>query len=97
MSLIRWEPFSGADEVFARLPAVFGSWPRAHDTQTRSALGWKPIVDISETETEYVIRVKLPGNAHAANIRAESRDGLISVHLAKHKAGAKKPTEIKVR
>jgi HSP20 family protein len=39
----------------------------------------------------------LPDNADAANIRAESKDGVISVHLTKHKAETKKPTEIKVQ
>jgi HSP20 family protein len=147
MSLIRWEPFTGADDVFARLPSVFGSWPRALDTNGRTALGWSPTVDISENDAEYLIRAELPAvakddvhitvddrtltisgerkqkteekkeklhrietvygkfsrsftlpdNADAANIRAESKDGVISVHLTKHKAETKKPTEIKVQ
>ena len=39
----------------------------------------------------------LPDNADAANIRAESKDGVITVHVAKSKVEPKKPTEIKVQ
>ena len=39
----------------------------------------------------------LPENADDENIRAESKDGVITVHVAKVKAEAKKPTEIKVQ
>ena len=39
----------------------------------------------------------LPDNADTANIRAESKDGVITVHVAKSRSEAKKPTEIKVQ
>jgi HSP20 family protein len=39
----------------------------------------------------------LPDNADAASIRAESKDGVITVHVAKIKSEPKKPTEIKVQ
>ncbi len=147
MSLIRWEPFSGIDEVFARMPGLFGRWPRAFEANGKSALEWSPPVDISETDTEYLIRAELPAvkkedvhvtvedgmltisgerqqkteekkershrvemvygkfarsfslpdNADAANIRAESKDGVITVHVAKARTEAKKPTQIKVQ
>ena len=147
MSLIRWEPFSGIDDAFARMPSIFGRWPRAFEGNGNRALDWAPSVDISETDTEYLIRAELPAvkkedvritldeglltisgerrqkteekkekmhrvetvygkfsrsftlpdNADAANIRAESKDGVITVHVAKTKVEAKKPTEIKVQ
>lgn len=147
MNLIRWEPFSGIDDAFARMPSLFGRWPRAFETDTRQALGFAPTVDIGETDQEYLIRAELPAvkkedvritlddgmltisgerkqkteetkeklhrvesvygkfsrsftlpdNADAANIRAESKDGVITVHVAKSKVEPKKPTEIKVQ
>ena len=147
MSLIRWEPFSGTDDFFARMPSLFGRWPRMADFDGKQALEWAPSVDISETDTEFLIRADLPAvkkedihitvdegmltisgerrqqteekkekshrietmygkfsrsfslpdNVDAANIRAESKDGVITVHVAKIKAVAKKPTEIKVQ
>jgi HSP20 family protein len=147
MNLIRWEPFSGFDEAFNRMPSLFGRWPRAFETDATKALGWAPSVDIGETDTEYLIRAELPAvkkedvrvtfddgmltisgerkqkseetkeklhrvetlygkfsrsftlpdNADAANIRADSKDGVITVHVAKTKVEPKKPTEIKVQ
>jgi HSP20 family protein len=147
MSLIRWEPFSGIDDAFARMPSLFGRWPRVFDGETQRALDWAPSVDISETDAEYLIRAELPAvkkedvhimldegmltisgerkqktednteklhrvesvygkfsrgftlpdNADAASIRAESKDGVITVHVAKSKAAPRKATEIKVQ
>lgn len=147
MSLIRWEPFTGTDDLFARMPSMFGRWPRAFEFNGNKALEWSPSVDISETDSEFLIRADLPAvkkedvqvtvddgmltisgerrqqteekkekshrietvygkfsrsfslpdNVDAANIRAESKDGVITVHVAKIKVEPKKPTQIKVQ
>lgn len=145
MSLIRWEPFAGVDDLFARMPGMLG-WPRAFEAAGgRSA--FTPAIDISETDTEYLIRAELPAmkkeevnitvdermltvsgerkqrfedkkekshrvetvygsfsrsfslpdNADVNSIRAESSDGVITIHVAKTKAEARKPTQIKVQ
>ena len=147
MSLIRWEPFTGADDFFTRMPGLLGRWPRTFEGNAKSLFDWSPSVDISETETEYLIRADLPAvkkedvhitfddglltisgerkqkteeknekshrvetlygtfsrsfslpdNVDAANIRAESKDGVITVRVAKARTEPKKPTEIKVQ
>ncbi|MBV8495461.1 MAG: Hsp20/alpha crystallin family protein [Gammaproteobacteria bacterium] len=143
MNLIRWEPFSAMDDMFARFPGVFGRWPRF------SANGeeWAPSADISETGQEYLIRAALPGvkkedvdvtfeagmltlsgerrqqeefkdekfhkvesfygsfsrsfalpdAINAEGIRAESKEGVLTVHVPKSKVEVKKPTSIKVQ
>jgi len=147
MSLIRWEPFGAVDDVFARMPSLFGRWPRSFETNGEKAFDWAPSVDISETDAEYLLRAELPAvkkedvritfddgtltlsgerkqkteeknekmhrvetfygkfsrsfvlpdNADAASIRAESKDGVVTVHVAKAKSEPKKATEIKVQ
>ena len=147
MSLIRWEPFGATDDLFARMPSLFGRWPKAFDFNGNKALDWAPAVDISETDSEYLLRAELPAvkkedvritfedglltisgerkhkteeknekmhrvesvygkfsrsftlpdNTDASSIRAESKDGVITVHVAKTKSEPKKPTEIKVQ
>jgi HSP20 family protein len=144
MTLMRWEPFAGMDEMFNRFPSLFGRWPRH---TTNGEVDWAPSVDISETAEEYLIRAALPavkkddvsvtvedgmltlsgerqqqeeqkdekfhkvesfyGNfsrsfalpdaVDTSAIRAESRDGLLTIHVPKTKAEAKKPTTIKVQ
>ncbi len=146
MSIVRWEPFSAVDEMFGRLPAFFGRWPRfAADTESKYE--WAPSVDISETGEEYLIRAALPAvkkedvkvtvddgmltlsgerrqqaepkdekfhkvesyygsfsrsfalpdAVDQAAIRAESKDGVLTIHVPKTKVEAKKPTTIKVQ
>ncbi len=146
MSIIRWEPFSGMDDMLSRFPAWFGAWPRLPGA-TENGSDWAPSVDISETEGEYLIRASLPGvskedakvtvadgmltlsgertqqqeekdekfykvesfygsfsrsfalpDAVDENaICADSKDGVLTVHVPKIKVEAKKPTTIKVQ
>jgi HSP20 family protein len=145
MSLIRWEPFGAMDDLF-RMPSLFARWPRLPGDGSRE-VEWSPSVDISETDTEYLLKAELPAvkkeDVHvtfddgmltisgerkqekeqkgekfhriesfhgtfsrsfslpdaidAASIRAEAKDGVLTVHVPKIKVEAKKPTEIKVQ
>jgi HSP20 family protein len=147
MSLIRWEPFGGVDDLFARMPGLLSRLPRTFESNGTNLFDWSPSVDITETDAEYLIRADLPAvrkedlhvtfddgmltisgerkqrtedksekshrvetlhgkfsrsfslpdNIDAANIRAESKEGVMTVHVAKTKVEAKKPTLIKVQ
>jgi HSP20 family protein len=147
MNVIRWEPFSAMDEMFNRFPGWFyGRFPQLPRTFETGA-EWAPSADISETESEYLIRAALPGvkkedtkveiedgmltlsgerkeqeelkgeKYHKVEsfygnfsrsfalpdavdekaIRADSLDGVLTVHVPKIKVEAKKPTTIKVQ
>ena len=146
MTLMRWEPFAGMDDTFARFPSLFARLPRFVANDQASA-EWSPSVDISETGEKYLIRAALPavkkedvavtvedgmltlsgerrqqneetgekfhkvesfyGNfsrsfalpdaVDTAGIRAESKDGVLTIHVPKSKVEAKKPTTIKVQ
>jgi len=146
MSLIRWDPFANLDDMLARMPSLLRRWPRwAGDGE--EAVEWSPTVDISETDTEYLLKAQLPAvkkeDVHvtfddgmltisgerkqekdekgekfhrieslhgtfsrsfslpeaidAAAIRAEAKDGVITVYVPKSKTEARKPTEIKIQ
>jgi HSP20 family protein len=146
MSLVRWEPFTGMDEMFNRFPGFFGRWPR-FAAETEKQLDWAPSVDISETGEEFLIRASLPAvrkeevkvtiedgmltlsgerrrqeedkgekfhkvetwygsfsrsfalpdAVDQAAIRAESKDGVLTIHVPKTRVESKKPTTIKVQ
>lgn len=146
MSLIRWEPFTGMDDMFSRFPNLLGRWPRV-SANPEASLDWSPSVDISETGQEYLIRATLPAvkkedveitvddgmltlsgerrqqeeqkdeKLHkvesfygsfsrsfalpdaidAAAIRAESKEGVLTIHVPKTRLEARKPTTIKVQ
>lgn len=59
MNLIRWEPFTGIDEMFGRMPNLLARWPRVPNNGT-AKFEWSPSADISETEKEYLIRAEIP-------------------------------------
>jgi HSP20 family protein len=62
MTLIRWEPFRELDDVFARYSPFFGRLAAARQgaTDEGESQAWTPVANISETETEYLIKAELP-------------------------------------
>jgi len=64
MTLIRWEPFRELDDFFTRCSPLFGRLPTIRSAVTgrdsTDAPAWAPVADISETETEYLIKAELP-------------------------------------
>jgi HSP20 family protein len=62
MTLIRWTPFRELDDLFTRYNPLFG---RLAHTGTGTvdegdAASWTPLANISETETDYLIKAELP-------------------------------------
>jgi HSP20 family protein len=80
MSLIRWEPFAGSDEVFNRLlPSVFGRFPRMNlQGNGDTKFEWSPSADISETEKEYLIRAELPA-VKKEDVKVTVDQGMITI------------------
>jgi HSP20 family protein len=79
MSLIRWEPFGGAETLFNRMmPAAFANWPRMALEGNGGKVEWAPSSDISETEKEYVIRVEVPA-VKKEDVQVTFDDGMITI------------------
>lgn len=147
MNLMRWEPFRETDDFFRNLsPPMFGRWPQLLGENVGMKIEWSPVVDIKETEDEYLVKAELPGlkredvkvsldegvltiegerrqekeeknerihrverfygtfcrsftlpeYTDASAIRAESKDGVLSVHVPKLKVEKRKALEITV-
>jgi HSP20 family protein len=61
MTLVRWDPFRELESMSDRLNRVFAR--PTLSTSGREALtvaDWMPTVDISETDSEYLIKAELP-------------------------------------
>jgi len=80
MSLVRWEPFSGTDEVFSRLmPAAFGRWPRLTlPANLDRKFECAPSADISETEKEFLVRAELPA-VKKEDVRVTVDQGMLTI------------------
>lgn len=149
MNIVSWNPIQEMDRFFARpLGGLFlGRWPRSAEDIEAAESPWIPSLDVSETDSEYLVRADLPAvkkedvtvtidndvltiagerkldkaetsekvhrreslrgtftrslslpeNANASGIRAESKDGVLTVHVPKTKAERTKALEIKVQ
>jgi len=146
MNMVRWEPFASFDNLFGRLPSL-PRWQGFPEFSGETKFEWTPSVNISETDTEYLIRAELPAVkkedvkvtleggmltvsgerkqmeeekkekfhrvetfhgsfsrsfalpdiADGDAIRAESKDGIVTIHVPKIRAEAKKATEIRIQ
>ena len=76
MSVVRWEPFSSMDDVFGRLPALFGRLTPFSGTMNNA--DWSPSVDISETEQEFVLRAALPA-VQKEDVSVTFEDGMLTL------------------
>lgn len=62
-NLTRWDPFKELDELQGRLSALFGRAPIRKDTEREeqmTVVDWAPLVDVVETDKEYLIKAELP-------------------------------------
>jgi HSP20 family protein len=80
MRLVNWEPFGDVDLLFNRLmPSAFARWPEmAFDSEGGKKVKFAPSADISETNTEYVIRAELPA-VKKEDVQVTLEDGVITV------------------
>ena len=78
MSLIRWDPFANLDDMFARMPGLVGRWPRWVGEGGGAGVEWSPSVDISETESEYLLKAQLPA-VKKEDVRVTYDDGMLTI------------------
>jgi HSP20 family protein len=84
MSLVRWDPFRELEEMGERLNRVVAGlgrpWP-ARTPEGREALtlpDWSPLVDISETDEEYVIKAEIP-EVRKEDVKVSLENGVLTL------------------
>lgn len=76
MAIKKWEPFGDFDDLFNRLmPASFSRFPRL---ETGMKVDWAPSADVSENESEFLIRAELPG-VKKEDIKVKVSDGVLTL------------------
>lgn len=80
MNLVKWDPFVELEDVSKHLNRIFGRTP-AH-TELGSELltmaDWMPSVDITETDTAYLIKGEIPG-VSKEDVKVTIEDGMITM------------------
>ncbi len=64
MNLTKWDPFREMEDVVDRFSRILGNrslLPKETGNELMTTADWTPVVDISETESEYLIKAELPG------------------------------------
>ena len=80
MNLVKWNPFRELEDVSNRLNSIFGRFPaRVGSEQEMLAMSdWTPSVDISETDTAYLVKGEIPG-VKKEDIKVTIEDGVITM------------------
>jgi HSP20 family protein len=61
MTLVRWDPFRELESMSDRLNRVFARpTPSTSSREALTVADWMPTVDISESDSEYLIKAELP-------------------------------------
>jgi HSP20 family protein len=84
MNLIRYQPpafpvFREMEELSERFNRVFGSRTRANgERESLLVTDWMPVVDIQETETEYLVKAELP-EVRKEDVKVTVENGVLTV------------------
>lgn len=80
MNLVKWDPFRELEEVSNQLNRMFGraSAPSASDNGMLKVADWAPSVDISETDSAYLIKGEIPG-VKKEDVKVTIQDGMLTI------------------
>jgi HSP20 family protein len=76
MRLVTWSPFQEFENVFNRYNGLIGrNRPRDED---RAIAEWRPVANISETDSEYLIKAELP-EVKKEDVEVTVHEGVITI------------------
>ncbi len=80
MNLTKWEPLKELEDVYSRLNRIFkrGDLRNESSNETLKMADWVPSVDISETDSAYLIRGEIPGVAKE-DIKVTLERGMLTI------------------
>jgi HSP20 family protein len=61
MNIVSWSPFKEVEDMFSRYRQIAGRMSTDDGTgESGLQMDWRPVADISETKSEYIIKAELP-------------------------------------
>jgi HSP20 family protein len=79
MNIVKWNPFRELEDIQTRLNRVFGEMPsRRIGDEGLFFADWAPLVDIQETDKEYLIKAELP-EVKKEDVKVEVLDGVLTI------------------
>ena len=96
MNIVNWTPFRDMEGFFDRYYNALGRSPLAgNDAELRKKLEWRPTVDISETDKQYLIKADLP-EVKKEDVDVSVENGVLTISGERHYE-AEEETETKHR
>jgi HSP20 family protein len=79
MTLVSWSPLRELDDLFNQYGRLLGrSATPSAENREGAVVEWRPVANISETPTEYLIKAELP-EVEKKNIDVSIHDGVITI------------------
>lgn len=80
MNLNKWHPIKELEDVSRRLSHLLGRShvPIESDREMLEMADWTPSVDISETDTTYLLKGEIPG-VKKEDVRVSIQDGMLTI------------------
>ena len=78
MTLVRWRPFRISDFHKEMNRLLDTTWTRKYGTDDGNR-AWAPVVDLSETEDEFIVKAELPG-LHREDIKVSVDENVLTLH-----------------
>ena len=79
--LARWNPFREMEELQKRIDTLFHLQPsRTNGSKESATIGarWAPLVDVTEDDTEYVIKAELP-EVQKGDVKVTVENGILTI------------------
>ena len=78
MNLVKWDPFVELEDVSKHLNRIFNKFPVRTESSREllAAADWAPDVDITETDTAYLVKGEIPG-VNKEDVRVNIEDGML--------------------
>jgi HSP20 family protein len=80
MNLVKWDPFVELEDVSKHLNRIFGRFPARTeaDREVLTMADWSPTVDITETDSAYMIKGEIP-SVNKEDVKVTIEDGMITM------------------
>jgi HSP20 family protein len=80
MNLVKWDPFVELEDVSKQLNRIFNKFPARIEPgrELLTMADWQPRVDITETDTAYLIKGEIPG-VNKEDIKVNIENGMITM------------------
>ena len=81
MELVKWNPMREMDEMMEKLNRLMGKpmlIQRDPSEDVLTVAEWRPAVDVSETEKEYVFKAELP-EVKKEDVKVTIKDGVLTL------------------